>query len=65
MAVFSAESHTAWISNVLVPATMLPAGSEARPGGVVQLNLDNFAVSPVSDLPDANGLAISPIARGH
>jgi DNA-binding beta-propeller fold protein YncE len=65
LAVFSADGHTAWISNVLVPKTMLPAGSEARPGGVVELNLDTFAVSPVPDLVDANGLAISPAARGH
>jgi DNA-binding beta-propeller fold protein YncE len=64
-AVFAADGHTAWISNVLVPQTMLPAGSEARPGGVVQLNLDTFAVSPVTDLVDANGLAVSPVARGH
>ena len=65
LSVFSADGHTAWISNVLVPSTMLPAGSEARPGGVVALNLDTFAVSPVPDLVDANGLAISPIARGR
>jgi DNA-binding beta-propeller fold protein YncE len=65
LAAFPADGHTAWISNVLVPNTMLPAGSEARPGGVVALNLDTFAVSPVSDLADANGLAISPTGRGR
>jgi DNA-binding beta-propeller fold protein YncE len=47
----------AWISNVKVPASMLPQGSPERPGGLVRLDLSNSRFTVMHDIEDANGIA--------
>ena len=49
----------AWISNVLVPAGMFGKDTPQREGGVARLDLETFGFTPVSDVPDANGLAFA------
>ncbi|MBN9663230.1 MAG: hypothetical protein J0H49_33835 [Acidobacteria bacterium] len=49
----------AWISNVLVPSQMLPAGATPRNGGISLLDLRTMAAAPVEGVPDANGVAVT------
>ena len=49
----------AWVSNVLVPAGMFGPATKPRDGGVAHLDLNTFEVTPIPNLPDANGIAIS------
>ena len=51
----------AWISNVLVPAGMFGPATKPRDGGVAHLDLTTFETTPIPDLPDANGIAISSL----
>jgi len=59
--VFAPSGRTAWISNVLVPDTMLPPGTPPRPGGVTELSLTTFETKQVPGIVDANGLALSAL----
>jgi hypothetical protein len=56
------DGKRAWISNVLVPPELLEPGAPPRPGGIVLLNLETFKTEPISDIPDANGIAVSPVS---
>lgn len=49
----------AWISNVLVPPQMMPAGSAPRNGGIALLDLRTMVATPVDGIPDANGVAVA------
>lgn len=51
----------AWVSNVLVPPSMLAPHGEPRNGGVVVLDLTTFTAAPISQIPDANGIAVTPV----
>lgn len=53
------DGKHAWISNVLVPAGLFGPDTKARAGGVVLLDLTTFTTTPVSGIPDTNGLAIT------
>ncbi|WP_321472162.1 PQQ-binding-like beta-propeller repeat protein [uncultured Paludibaculum sp.] len=53
------DGKHAWVSNVLVPPQMMPAGAEARNGGVALLDLETFAVVSIGAVPDANGIAVA------
>ncbi len=55
------EGRTAWVSNVLVPDSMLPPDSAPRAGGVTELNLTTFEMKQVPGIVDANGLAVSAV----
>jgi DNA-binding beta-propeller fold protein YncE len=55
------DGNRVWVSNVHVPPSMLPPRAEPRLGGIVLLDLTTFRTSPVSQVPDANGIALSPI----
>lgn len=54
------DGRTAWVSNVLVPPELLPPGATPRSGGVVRLDLSNFRTTSIPDIPDANGIVVSP-----
>jgi DNA-binding beta-propeller fold protein YncE len=51
----------AWVSNVLIPPGMLGPNGEPRNGGVIVLDLTTFTTNPISQIPDANGIAVTPI----
>ncbi|MGJ5820246.1 YncE family protein [Paludibaculum fermentans] len=53
------DGRRAWVSNVLVPPQMMPAGAAPRHGGVVLLDLDTFTASEIEGIPDANGIAVA------
>jgi DNA-binding beta-propeller fold protein YncE len=53
------DGKHAWISNVLVPAGLFGPDTKAREGGVVLLDLTTFTTTPISGIPDTNGLAIT------
>jgi DNA-binding beta-propeller fold protein YncE len=55
------DGKKAWVSNVLIPPDLLSLGAKARPGGVALLDLSTFDPTPIPDISDANGIAISPI----
>jgi DNA-binding beta-propeller fold protein YncE len=55
------DGRRAWVSNVLVPPELLEPGAPPRTGGVVLLDLKTFRTFPIPDLPDANGIAVSPV----
>ncbi len=61
----SVDGRKAWISNVLVPRTMLGPDALPRPGGVTELNLETFAANDIPGTADANGLAVSAIPFKH
>jgi DNA-binding beta-propeller fold protein YncE len=53
------DGKHAWISDVLVPAGLFGPDTKARVGGVVLLDLTTFTTTPISGIPDTNGLAIT------
>jgi hypothetical protein len=53
------DGKYAWISNVKVPASMLPSGTSERPGGLVRMDLSTFEFKVFDDTEDANGIAIT------
>jgi DNA-binding beta-propeller fold protein YncE len=53
------DGKRAWISDVLVPAGLFGPDTKAREGGVVLLDLTTFTTTPISGIPDTNGLAIT------
>jgi DNA-binding beta-propeller fold protein YncE len=53
------DGKHAWISDVLVPAGLFGPDTKARDGGVVLLDLTTFTTTPISGIPDTNGLAIT------
>jgi DNA-binding beta-propeller fold protein YncE len=55
------DGNRVWVSNVLVPASMLGVDEKPRSGGVVLLDLITFTLNPIFQIPDANGIAVSPI----
>jgi DNA-binding beta-propeller fold protein YncE len=55
------DHNTTWISNVHVPQQMQKPGSQPLPGGVSALDLATLRTTPLPDVTDANGLAVSPI----
>jgi DNA-binding beta-propeller fold protein YncE len=57
------DGKRAWVSNVLVPAELLPPNAPPRLGGVVLLDLATFECVPVPGIPDANGIAVSAAHR--
>jgi DNA-binding beta-propeller fold protein YncE len=56
-AVFEGD-HTAWISNVRVPASMLPVGAPERSGSLVRVDLRTMQTQTVPNTEDANGIAV-------
>ena len=54
------DGTRAWVSNVLVPQTMLGPDAGPRNGGIVLLDLTTFTAAAVSQIPDANGIAVTP-----
>jgi DNA-binding beta-propeller fold protein YncE len=55
------DGKRVWVSNVLVPASMLGIDEKPRSGGVVLLDLITFTVNPIVQIPDANGIAVSSV----
>ena len=55
------DGKRAWVSNVLAPRELLPPNAAPRAGGIVLLDLRTFKTVPISDIPDANGIAVSPV----
>lgn len=53
------DGDFAWISNVKVPASMLPLGSPDRHGGLVRLDLSTYQLVRIPDTDDANGIALT------
>ena len=52
------DGNDAWISNVKIPTSMLPAGASERPGGLVHLDLFSYQFRQIEGTEDANGIAI-------
>jgi hypothetical protein len=52
------HANDAWISNVKIPSSMLPAGADERGGDLVRLNLSSFQIRHIEGTEDANGIAI-------
>ncbi len=57
------DRESAWVSNVKLPPQMQKPGSQPLPGGVSALDLATFRATPLPDVIDANGLAVSPIKQ--
>jgi DNA-binding beta-propeller fold protein YncE len=57
------DQKTAWVSNVHVPPQMQAPGSQPLLGGVSSLDLATFRITPLPDVIDANGLAISSVKQ--
>jgi hypothetical protein len=51
------DGNDAWISNVKIPTSMLPAGASKRPGGLVNLDLSSYQFRQIEGTEDANGIA--------
>jgi outer membrane protein assembly factor BamB len=56
------DGNRLWISNVLVPPAMLPAGAARRRGGIVALDLTTWSTTSIPGIEDTNGLAVSKVA---
>jgi DNA-binding beta-propeller fold protein YncE len=56
------DGNRVWVSNVLVPASMLGIDEKPRSGGVALLDLITFTLNPIFEIPDANGIAVSSVS---
>jgi DNA-binding beta-propeller fold protein YncE len=54
------DGKNAWVSNVKVPVSMLPAGASERRGDLVRLDLSSYRFRSIEDTEDANGIAVLP-----